>query len=210
MFLVDKQAREAKELAKQLKGTEKLKHFWYYYKFHVLALIFLVALISCSLTECANKIKYDLSISCYSSTNIDSTNLSLLTDELEKKANDINENGKVDVGVFVNIANLSIPSEQSQTIQMKISAEVAAGDSFGYILDEEYYKMFSDIYAGSVESVVPISDIPIIKETFDLKEGQKLYWATKTLYEPEKGKPEKVKAHENAVKIQNYLSSLIK
>lgn len=207
---MDKQTKEAREMTKQLKGKEKWRNFWYYYRYHILVLVFAVIILSYTLTDCVNKTKYDLSVSCYSATVIDSTDLTPITGEFEKIISDIDGNGEINTDIFVSLASLTNPSEQSQAVIMKLSAELAGGDSFGYILDEEFYGMVNTNYSECIESVIPINDIPLIKDTFNLREGQKLYWMTKAVYETEKNKPEKIAAHENAVKIQNYLEELSK
>lgn len=207
---MDKQAKEARELTKQLKGKEKWRNFWYYYKYHVLIGIFTVVLISFTLVECLHRVNYDLNVSCYSGTYIDDEASDILTKELEKNIDDITGNGKKEANISVNMANFSDASEQNQAVIMKLAAELAGGDAFGYIFDEEFYNFIKDSYSECFDAVIPISTIPIVKEAFGLNDGSQLYWATKALYEAEKNKPEKIAAHKNAAKIQNYFETLVK
>lgn len=207
---MDRQAKEAREMTKQLKGKEKWKNFWFYYKFHIIALIFVVALVSYTLVECVQQVKYDLSISCYTATLIDDSNLDAFTDEIEKIIDDINENDEIDAGITVNMTDITTPSEQTQAVFMKYSAELAGGESFGYILDETFYSMLTKDSKECIYDAIQIDNIPIIKETFGLSDDQKLYWVTKSVYEREKDKPKSIAAHKNAIKVQEYLSSLIK
>jgi len=207
---VDKQAREAREMTKQLKGKEKWKNFWYYYKYHTIAVIIAALVIAYSLAECANQTKYDLNVSCYTATYINNSNIDLFTREIEKNIDDINENEEIDADVVVNMTDLANPSEQTQAVFMKFFAELAGGEAFGYILDETFYQMLAKDNEDSIETAIQIDNIPLIKEIFNPQENQKLYWITKSIYETEKGNPKKIAAHKNAVKVQEYLNSLIK
>ena len=207
---MDRQAKEAKEMTKQLKGKEKWKNFWYYYKFHIIAIIFAVLLVSYSLAECIGKVKLDLSVSCYTATLIDDSKVNVLCDEFKKNIDDITGNDQIDVDIVVNMTDISTPSEQTQAVFMKFSAELAAGESFGYILDDRFLAMLKNGNEDCFDAVIPIHNIPLIKETFSLEDGQNLYWLTKAVYENEKNNEKKFAAHENAVKIHNYLTELSK
>ena len=205
---MDKQAREAREMTKQLKGKEKWKNFWYYYKYHTIAIIFSALLIFFSLTEFLNQTKYDLIVSCYTTTYINSSKTDLFVEEIEKNIGDVNANKEIDADVAINIADLNNPSEQTQAVFMKFSAEIAGGEAFGYILDETFYQMLAKDNSECIDTTIQIDDIPLIKEIFNPHENHKLYWITKSIYEPEKGNPQKISAHKNAVNFQEYLNSL--
>lgn len=208
--MLDEQAKKAREQTKQLKGKERWKNFIYYYKYHIFVVIFVAMLVAFTISECTNKVNYDLEISCYSATLIDSKAQDKLEEELSGQIEDITGNDKNEVGLFINFASLSDPTEQNQTVIMKLSAELASGTSMGYIFDEGFYDFISENSSECFDSVILISDIPSVKEQFGLQDGQNLYWATKTLYENEKNKEDKIKAHENALKIEEYFNSLKK
>lgn len=207
---MDKQAREAKEMTKQLKGKEKWRNFWYYYRYHVIVGIFAFLIITYSLVECVNKPHYDLNISCYTSTMINDSNLTPITNELSKHIVDITKNDIAETDIIVNMASLEQTTEQTQAVLMKFSAELAAGESFGFLVDEEFYNMLTTNYSECVAGVIPVNNIPLFKDTLNLADGQNFYWITKALYETEKDKPEKIAAFENAMKVQNYLQGLAK
>lgn len=202
---MDKQAREAREHMKALTPREKWNNFWYYYKIHVLAGIFAVILIVFTAVECANRINYDLNISYYSSTAISDDGISKLTEYFKSAVDDINQNGSVDVGIASCYADPDEQSEQTQAVMVKLSAELAAGDSMGYLLDEKYKEIFMRNYPEAAEKLLDISDIPEIREAIGAADGEKLYWVTKTVYETEQNKPEKLAQHDNAKKVEALL-----
>ena len=175
---MDKQALEAREQMKSLSGREKLINFWYYYKVHIFAAIFVIVIVAFTAVECARNIKYDLQISYYSTVAIDTDGVTKLAENLQEGVDDINLNGSTDVQLVPCFANLDEASE-----------------------------MFKKGYAESAEDIVEITDSPVIKKYLKLPEGQKLYWVTKTLYEKEKGKDESVAAHKNALKVEEYLKT---
>lgn len=204
---MDKQALEAREQMKSLSGREKLINFWYYYKVHIFAAIFVIVIVAFTAVECARNIKYDLQISYYSTVAIDTDGVTKLAENLKEAVDDINLNGSTDVQIAPCFANLDEASEQTQAVYVKFTAELAAGEAMGYIVDERFLEMFKKGYAESAEDIVEITNSPVIKKYLKLPEGQKLYWVTKTLYEKEKGKDESVAAHKNALKVEEYLKT---
>ena len=207
---MDKQAREAREQMKQLNKKDKWVNFWYYYRTHVIVAIIAVLLIVFTAVECAKRIDYDLNISYYSATPISEERVNKLTEGLKTKVEDINFNGQTDVYIASCFANPEQMSEQTKAVMMKLSAELAAGDSMGYILDQVYCDMIEKSYGECFESIIKISDIPEIKEMLGIPDGQSVYWATKLVYESEKDKEEKILSHENALKVEEYFKSLQK
>ena len=117
----------------------------------------------------------------------------------------MNGNGSVDVGIASCFANPDEQSEQTQAVMVKLSAELAAGESMGYLLDEKYKEIFMRNYFEVAEKLLDISEVPEVREALGLADGQKLYWVTKTVYETEKDKPEKLAQHENAKKAEQLL-----
>ena len=85
---------------------------------------------------------------------------------------------------------------------MKLMAEMAAGESMAYLVDETYKAIIIGNYAEIGDTVLEISNVPLIKETLALPEGEKLYWVTKTVYDAEKDDEEKLAEHENAVRVE--------
>jgi len=207
---MDKQAREAREQMKQLGKKDKWVNFWYYYRTHVVVAVIAVILIVFTAVECAKRIDYDLNISYYSAMPISEEAVNKLTEELKKNVEDINFNGQTDVFIASCFADPEQVSEQTQAVMMKLSAELAAGDAMGYLVDETYLEILNKAYAECFGEIILISDIPEIRDIMGISEEHKLYWATKMLYENEKDDEKKALAHENAVKAEEYFKSFKK
>ena len=200
---MDKQAREAKEQMKALTPKEKWTNFWYYYKMHVIAALFICFLVGMTVTECMKRIDYDLNISYYSSAPIDDEGIKALTELMKNSVKDVDGNGTNDVGIASCFANPNEKSEQAQAVFVKLSAEVAAGESMVYMVDDTFREiMVRGDYAEGMESIIEIDGIPEVKKALKLADGQKLFWMTKSVYESEKNKAKKVAEHENAVSVE--------
>lgn len=204
---MDKQALEAKAQMKNLSKHDKWTNFWYYYKVHVLAAVLVVALVAFTAVECAKNVKYDLQIAYFSTVPIDVDGVEKMTEKLKTAADDTNYNGSTDVYIASCYANMEQATEQTQAVIVKFQAELAAGETMGYIVDEAFLEMFKNGYSESMEYVEEITNSPVVTECLKIPEGKKLYWVTKPVYDREKDKPERVAAHENAVKVLEYIKT---
>ena len=59
---MDKQAKEAKELVKQMTFTQRIKHFWDYYKIHTIVTLVVLMLIGVTVYQVVSNKEYDLPI----------------------------------------------------------------------------------------------------------------------------------------------------
>lgn len=202
---MDKQAREAREQMKALPFKEKWNNFWYYYKKHVLIAIFVLIVAGFSIAQCANRIDYDLNISFYTSYGAPTEGIEKLETMMSEVTEDTNENDAVDVFIALYMANPNEMNEQTQAVNMKLMAEMAAGESMAYIFDETYKEIALNQFEELGETILEISEIPQVKGAIMLPESEKLYWFTKTVYETEKDDEEKLAEHENAVRVEEML-----
>lgn len=72
-------------------------YYWFYYKWHMLAAIVLIATIVICTAQCAMKVDPDYYVLFYCDTYYDDQALAEVTAELEKYSTDINGDGKVKV-----------------------------------------------------------------------------------------------------------------
>lgn len=209
---MDKQRQEARETVKNLPLKEKIKHFWYYYKIHIICIAFAVILIVTTTVQCMRQTKYDMSIAYYSVRHVEQPQLDDLTDLLETVAEDTNENGSVDV--FISFLSGDITAELlDQNAQMgyqKMQVEVATDEYQSYILDKAYLDMMERLYPDVVDNVLKICDVPEIKEAIGLPDGEELYLVTTKMFDRAKDDENKVNEHKNAVVIKGYFEEKIK
>ena len=209
---MDKQRREAKILVKNLSFKEKIKHFWYYYKWHTIACFLVAVLIGYTCVQCAMRVDYDLNISCYTKNFIDEEKIEKFESLLENVVQDINHNDSVDVYVAPYSADITgkMIDQMAQATYQKISMELAADDIQIYLLDQSFLDWFNKVYGDTVQSVTEIGCIPEIRELFGLSENEKLYCVIKNFFERSENDEEKVGQHNNAELVEQFFNDEIK
>ena len=104
---MDKQGREAKELVKNLSLKDKIKHFWYYYKWHTIACVLVAVLIGYTGVQCAMQVDSDFDIAFYNTRTIEQEHIDKFAELIATEAVDINDNNSVDVFVSFFAASYS-------------------------------------------------------------------------------------------------------
>ncbi len=205
---MDKDRQLAKELRKEMSVKEKLKHFWYYYKAHTLTLLFALVVIVWGAVQCANRIDYDLDISFYTESYVSDEALAEFNLFLETLCDDVNENGVVDAQAYLLNGNITgeYLDQSAQATLTKLQSEIAMGECPAYIADEaykNYIEMFTD-EMDVIDNIIEITDVPIIRETFNPGDDVKLYFISIVEYDTQKGNAELLKERENMKKVEKY------
>ena len=209
---MDNERRRAKEMVKNLSFKEKVEHFLHYYgKYTVLSIIAL-AIVVYTLVDCMMQVKYDLDIAYYTCSRVNREGSEALADSLEPVINDITGNEINDVLVNVSEADISKDGydEMVKAVLTKISVELSADEYQMYILDSYYLEYFNRAFEGIIEESLLISDIPEIRESLGVPEGEELYLVLTTSFEQSKGKKDKAAEHENAVLVMEYFKNQVK
>ncbi len=203
---MDKQGREAKELVKNLSLKDKIKHFWYYYKWHTIACVLVAVLIGYTGVQCAMQVDYDFDIAFYNTRTIEQEHIDKFAELIATEAVDINDNNSVDVFVSFFAADITgeIIDSMAQAAYQRISMEMEADDYQAYLLDEPFMKRFENIYGDVIQSKMEISDIPEVRESLGLRDGEKLYLVTKKLFDRSKEDTTKIAEHENAERVEQF------
>lgn len=209
---MDKQRREARTLVKGLPFKEKIKHFWYYYKWHTISCFLVAVLIGYTCVQCAMRVDYDLNISCYTKNFIDEEKIEKFEGLLESVVQDINHNDSVDVYVAPYSADITgkVVDQMAQATYQKISMEVAADDVQIYLFDQSFLDWFNRVYGDTVQSVAEISGIPEIRDLFGLSDDEKLYCVLKKFFERSEDDEEKVGQYNNAELVEQFFNDEIK
>ena len=197
---MDRQAKEAKEMTKNLPFAERLVNFWYYRKWVVVGVVAAVLVILLTIYEITNTPQYDLLAGMYLENAVADETVDTVTQELVQYSNDVNEDGDITVSVTPMTASRQYDNEDAVAVQTRIMGELNSGDTMLYIADQayydflmesEYYECFSHVYdlSGNAD--------------FTEKVGYNgnLYLLVKDLYPSEEGDANKRAAHNNAVAI---------
>ena len=205
---MDKDRQLAKKLAKEMSFQEKVKHFWYYYKPHTLALIFALAVIVWSAVQCASRVDYDLDISFYSESYVSEEVLEEFDLFLETLCDDVNENGVVDAQAYLFSGKITDEylDQNAQAILTKLQSEIAMGECPAYIVDEAYKNYIEMLTEDMnvIENITEITDVPLIRKIFNPGEGVKFYFISIVEYDTQKGNVELFKERENMKKVEQY------
>ncbi len=189
---MDKDRQTAKEQVKNLPFSEKVKHYLYYYKFHLVITAVVLILAGLYVYQRATATVSDLSISIYTKEYIP-----LETEENAEKVISnwlMEENTQADKEEFlVQIGVTSMPqatgenAERLSAAYTKLDGQLATGENFAFIFDEETY--------NTLMSVVDYSSIKFdefsgeigenAKKALGLSTDTKYYYVTRILYSSE-------------------------
>lgn len=142
--------------------SERFENFWYYYKWHTIIGIALLAVIIVLAVQLFTKTSYDVnivyagekSISVSSSTGDGVTELSLITKAIESVAKDSNNDGKVRFSLrnlhILSAAELSEIKDHNKKIALESSSQSARQelrdifytDNFVFLLSDDVFKEY--------------------------------------------------------------------
>ena len=147
---------------------------------------------------------YDLEIGYYAEKMITDENIKALEEYLANFVEDIDGDGVATVKIHANIASVIGGGQEAMyAIQNKLLAELTAAQYPVYFFGDFFYDMMQKgAYEGCMESLRNIEESETIKAIINPEEETKIYWGTRTLYETEQDKPQKVSLHEKAVKAE--------
>ena len=133
---------------------EKIKNFWFHYKWHTIGIIATLVILTVLVAQCVNKPKYDYEIVYFSYTQVLDEQLDSMEEYFETLGSDLDGDGEVNV----QIVNCSVSNDKSNynyrnTILTKLQAMIAADEkAMLFITDKDSYKYFEegniDIFDG--------------------------------------------------------------
>ena len=140
---------------KKVQGNEEAKkkweNFWYYYKYHVLAGVFVLVCILVFAKDMMAKIDYDYCVSLVGNYAVPEEDKAALQKWFEERAEDLNEDGEI----HVQIADYFLPGENDAGFdpqmyaasQTKLTVDLQEGTSMIYFLSEDNYQKFLEMDA---------------------------------------------------------------
>lgn len=201
---MDKQAREAKEMVKNMSVKEKLAHFWNYYKIHTIVTLVVLALIGVTVYQVVTKEEYDLEIEFYGTRMISEEQAAALEDYLKEYVDDIDGDGEKTVKIIRtgSMAEMGAAGYGN----MKFTAELAAGQYTTYILNEEMYDSFSKNDDGMFIKSFDIRENPKCVDLLGMSdEDEPTYWCMVQFPDSMKDEPESKLKMQNAENAFNAL-----
>lgn len=125
---------------------EKLKNYWFHYKWHTIIGVFLCILIIFLISECASKPKYDMQVVYFTYTPVMDSQTAMIADYLENFCEDINNDGEVNITVInCSVEENDRTSQYAQSSLIKLQTRIfAEEDAQLYITDSNSINYFKN------------------------------------------------------------------
>jgi hypothetical protein len=151
------------EIKKKSEIKKKWGNYWYYYKWHTYAGIFVLIVMLVTITQCASNVKPDNTIMLISKTSPLPQEVStLIKNDLAKYVIDINKDGKKTLD-FLSLDFSSSNPQMFQAAQVKLMGELQTADSFIFLIDNGAYKDYiKDGFFDKIKGIIP--NAPIIDD----------------------------------------------
>lgn len=110
---------------------KKIDNFWYYYKIHVLVVVFILFVAGVFIKDIVTKVDYDYSVAFVTEEMMTDEEISSIQSVLEKEAEDLNGDGEI----HVEMQNYTIPQGDSADPQLvargqtKLTVDIQEGTS---------------------------------------------------------------------------------
>lgn len=202
---MDKQAREARKAVKNLSFSDKIRHFWEYYKFRTLAVFVAIILVGTTMYQASRREEYDLEISWYAETVLTDEERSEIESKLAEYIDDIDGDGEKKVHIAMNGGVTK--GEYEVYSNVKFTAETAADEYSAYILSEEKYSSVTDNAAPGEDTGMIAFDMTkseICREIFDIGD-ESVYFCCMIPQKGDDAKQERLDTYKNALKLSDVL-----
>ena len=138
---------------------KKIANFWYYYKIHVLVVVFILFVASAFIKDIVTKVDYDYSVAFVTEEMMTNEEISSIQSVFEREAEDLNGDGEI----HVEVQNYTIPQGDSADPQLvaagqtKLTVDIQEGTSMIFFLSPGCYESYKD------SGVLPADESEYIK-----------------------------------------------
>lgn len=138
---------------------KKIDNFWYYYKIHVLVVVFILFVASVFIKDIVTKVDYDYSVAFVTEEMMTNEEISSIQSVFEREAEDLNGDGEI----HVEVQNYTIPQGNSADPQLvaagqtKLTVDIQEGTSMIFFLSPGCYESYKD------SGVLPADESEYIK-----------------------------------------------
>lgn len=138
---------------------KKIDNFWYYYKIHVLVVVFILFVASVFIKDIVTKVDYDYSVAFVTEEMMTNEEISSIQSVFEREAEDLNGDGEI----HVEVQNYTIPQGDSADPQLvaagqtKLTVDIQEGTSMIFFLSPGCYESYKD------SGVLPVDESEYIK-----------------------------------------------
>ena len=138
---------------------KKIDNFWYYYKIHVLVVVFILFVAGVFIKDIVTKVDYDYSVAFVTEEMMTDEEISSIQSVFEREAEDLNGDGEI----HVEVQNYTIPQGDSADPQLvaagqtKLTVDIQDGTRMIFFLSPGCYESYKD------SGVLPADESEYIK-----------------------------------------------
>ena len=119
-------------------------YFWMYYKWHTIAVVFIVIAVTVTVVQKINAPKYDLTLTYAGTGYISEQSSDKLQKSLSPLCDDVNGNGKKQLSFLqINLSEDSKDAQYTMAMSMKLQLSLSEDETYIFIMDENLVKTYS-------------------------------------------------------------------
>ena len=153
---------------------KKIDNFWYYYKIHVLVVVFILFVAGVFIKDIVTKVDYDYSVAFVTEEMMTNEEISSIQSVFEREAEDLNGDGEI----HVEVQNYTIPQGDSADPQLvaagqtKLTVDIQDGTSMIFFLSPGCYESYKDsgVLPADESEYIKFSDCTGYEEAGSTKE----------------------------------------
>ena len=194
-------------------------YIWCYYKWYILCPAIAIFMIVTTITQCANRIDYDLKITAALGNEVVFTQNDIMTEYAQNVVDDVTGNGMNQVYVTaINVSN-ELSAEEQSAQMTKLTVEMAMPESYVFIMNRNVADMAieygilenTEEWAGDVEIdgfVVSLKGNENLRKFGLNPDGEELFVGVVPVFEKNMDNELEIGRHENGVKFARNLVGL--
>ncbi|MBR4720496.1 MAG: hypothetical protein IK057_01905 [Clostridia bacterium] len=119
-------------------------YYWDYYKFHTIAVIFVLIIIISTVNECKNQTNYDLTLDVITENYISQDTMDALLNTVCENVEDVTGNEKVEAYINYIDMNENGDPQYLQAMHTKMTFEASYTDAFVFLMSKKYADYMSE------------------------------------------------------------------
>lgn len=132
-----------------LTASQKLQNFWYYNKWFLLIGVFLIIMLTITISQCASRENFDYQIVLFSYDTYMPAETEVIKRELSEYGEDLNGDGEVKVQIIDCSYGKDETADSKGAKRQKLTALLASNDdALVFIVEEDSFKFLEEAYPG--------------------------------------------------------------
>lgn len=167
-------------------SAQKAQNFWFYYRYHLLALALAAVVLAVCITQCVRRPKYDYEIVLFTYSAYLDNQLEAMRNYFAQYGEDCNQDGVVQVGIIDCSYSRNVPNSQLENANLTKVQTLLANEAKAmlYITDPESIEYLNKPFENGMMADLglpdgdgktyrlPASFYEAVEQTYDLPEGE--------------------------------------